>query len=364
MADHPTLPSPQGTGPVVSVYLDLAVAATGHGGEIPLRWRALRSVLSQQGAGEDVLHLIDERVRTIEPSPRTLAAFVQEGRLEAEELEDCVAPDAASFGPLPMVVPLLRWRQQWVPYVVALVDRAGADLAAYLGAGAPVAEQVVVGPDDEIERNAPGGWAGLAQGRYQHRAEDSWAHNAAEVSTHLARLVAEVDAKLLLTAGDVRAVQELTEHLPEPLRRLQEHVTTGLEQQAPGRARLQRVTVTSRVRAAAARARAQVLNEVAEAVGGKHHVAGEEQCTEALRRGAVRRLVVVDRPGDERWAWTWSDPLRLAPADVPPAEVPGAVPAPMREALVRAAFAQSADVTVVGPDEVEVQDGLAALVRF
>lgn len=364
MVQRTRTPSYAAAGPVLSVYLGLSASPTGHGGEIPLRWRALRDSLRAQGAAEEQLQPVDELVRAAQPSGRTLAAFAHDELLEAEELEDCSAVDTAALGPLPVTVPLLRWRQQWVPYLVARVDRAGADLSAYLGAGPPVAEQSVTGPDDEIERNAPGGWSGLAQGRYQHRAEDSWAHNAAEVARHVARLAAEVDARLVVTAGDVRAVQELTEHLPEHLRELQEHVTAGLEQQEPGRVRVSPETVRGLVHAVAERARAQVVAAVDDARGGSHLALGLPSCAEALSRGAVHRLVVVDLPNDDRWGWSWPDPLTVRTGEVAAADTAGAQRAPVREVLVRAAFAQGADVTVLGPDEADLPDGVAALLRF
>jgi hypothetical protein len=363
MVQHADSPY-EGSGPVLSVYLGLGVAPDGHGGEIPLRWRAMRSALGEQGAEESELRQLDAVVDAARPSGRTLAAFAHDGLLESEELDDCAVSDTAVLGPLPVAVPLLRWRQQWVPYVVVQVDRTGADLAAYLGAGPPVAEQVVAGSDDEIERNAPGGWSGLAQARYQHRAEDSWAHNAAEVARHVARLAADVDARLIITAGDVRAVQELTEHLPAPLRRLQEHVTSGLEQATPGRVKVAGDTVRELVHRAALRARADVVAEVENASGGSHLASGLQACAEALSKGAVRQLVLVDRPADDRWGWSWPDPLRVAADAVPPAETAEAQRAPLREVMVRAAFAQSADVTVVGPDEADLPDDVAALVRF
>ncbi len=365
MSAQRSFPSYQGTGPVVTVYLALSESGTGYGREVGLRWRALRASLLEQGASEADLAPLDERVASTAPRPRTLAAFVRDGRMEAEECEECDVPDLATLGPLPTVVPLLRWRQQWVPYVVAMVDRAGADLAAYRGAGPAVKEETVVGPDDEIERNAPGGWAGLSQTRFKNRAEDSWAHNAAEVADHIVRLVPEVGARLVLVAGDVRAAQELIDRLPEQVRNLVEHVTTGLDQKDQGRVRLQRSTVSTKVHEAAARAREQVLAELETAIGNKHLSAGEEPVSEALRRGAVSRLVVEDRPGDERWAWMWADdPLRIAPSTAPVAEVPGAEKAPLREVLVRAAFGQGADVTVVGADEADAPDGVAALLRY
>lgn len=364
MAAQQHLPTYDGEGPVVSVYLSLAESGTGYGGEIALRWRALREELVERGADDAQLAPLDARVAAAAPCPRTLAAFVRAGQLEEQEMEEFAGGDGAAVGPLPVVVPLLRWRQEWVPYVAVLTDRAGADLAAFRGAGPAVATETVIGPDDEIERNAPGGWEGLAQPRYQHRAEDSWAHNAAEVADHVVKMVAEVEARLVLVAGDVRAVQELTDRLPEQVRHLTEHVTAGLEQ-GSGRVRMLPATVSTKVHEAAARRRVKAVEELEEAVGNKHLATGEEACAEALRRGAVARLVVEDRPGDDRWAWVWADePQRIALSDAPVAEVPGAEQAPLREALVRAAFAQGGEVVVVGPEDADLADGFGALLRY
>ncbi|MEU9047785.1 MULTISPECIES: hypothetical protein [unclassified Kitasatospora] len=55
--------------------------------------------------------------------------------------------------------------------------------------------------------------------RYQHRAEDSWEHNAVKVAEALGTALAEVDAHVLMLVGDVRARQYLTKHLPSRVRR-------------------------------------------------------------------------------------------------------------------------------------------------
>jgi hypothetical protein len=109
------------------------------------------------------------------------------------------------------VVALLAFRQRHPPYVVVVTDRTGADLTLVPRGAVTGATWTVIGPDDEIERNAPGGWA---QARYQRLAEDSWQHNAAAVAREVTHALHQVDARLLLVAGDVRAVQLLRDQLP------------------------------------------------------------------------------------------------------------------------------------------------------
>ena len=57
----------------------------------------------------------------------------------------------------------------------------------------------------------------LAVRRYQDRAEDSWEHNADKVVDALARVAKVVDPRLVLLAGDVRAVALIRESLPKAL---------------------------------------------------------------------------------------------------------------------------------------------------
>ncbi len=101
------------------------------------------------------------------------------------------------------------------------IDRSGADVTAVPRGAATGSTHTVVGPDDEIERNAPGGWA---QPRYHRRAEDSWRHNAAAVADAARQELHRIDADLLLVAGDVRAAQMLEERLSPSLH---ENLTMG-----------------------------------------------------------------------------------------------------------------------------------------
>lgn len=353
--------------PIVSVYLSLRRQPADGGRELALRWRALRSRLVSQAASDAELEPVDERVYTANVVDRTLVAFVREGRLDfSDELDDCSAPDAASFGPLPLGVPMLRWQQQWVPYIVASVDRTLGELAGYRGFGSPVAAQVVVGPDDEIERNAPGGWA---QGRYQHRAEDSWAHNAATVAAQVERMAAQVGAQLLITSGDGRAIQLLTAHLPDRLKAMHRTVTSGVEYTPGGRPRPRPETVREMVHEAATAARARSMKEFEDSATGKACATGLSDTIQALQACAVRHLFVVQDPRDRRIVRVSADPLRIGVDGSTREHIaergsgPAEHLAPLSEALVRAAFAQSADVTVLGADEAELPDGVAAL-RF
>jgi len=98
----------------------------------------------------------------------------------------------------------VRWRQAAVPFVVALADRAGADLYAFRHGpeDAPDVRQEVRGDEFPIRKVKPGGWS---QRRYQERAENTWEENAEDVAGAIVRLAGRVDARLVVLAGDERA---------------------------------------------------------------------------------------------------------------------------------------------------------------
>jgi hypothetical protein len=156
--------------------------------------------------------------------------------------------------------------------VTAIVDRSGADIATFRGSHR-VRKRTLTGPDDEIERNARGGWA---QARYQHRAEDSWSHNAAEVARQISA-----------SAAGVHAVQLVREHLPITVRNIHREVTTGLEHDTTGRVELTTSTLHQLIHEAAA------------------------DTLSALRRGAVDHLLVTYRPSDARLARATPSPQEV-----------------------------------------------------
>src|SRR6266536_4551188 len=199
--------------PVASVYLGLATSnpTLDAGEDLDLRWRSIGSRLASEGADPATIDAIGSVVAGTTSYPMELALFAASGQVRLGHHIPGGAPfDRARFGAPADLVPLLRWLQRHPPHVVVLTDRTGADMTTVPAAAAAGSTRTVVGPDDEIERNAPGGWS---QPRYQRRAEDSWLHNAAAVAGAVTEEMARVDADLVLVAGDVRATQLLGERL-------------------------------------------------------------------------------------------------------------------------------------------------------
>ncbi len=145
---------------------------------------------------------VDRYFAELSAYPEELAVFAAEGEIRmVRRLSGGVDRDIAGYAAPARLGPLLAWLQRHPAYVVAVVDRTGADLTSVPAGALAGPTRVVAGPDDEVERNAPGGWS---QPRYQRRAEDSWPHNAAAVAEAVGEELHRVHADLLLVAGDVR----------------------------------------------------------------------------------------------------------------------------------------------------------------
>ncbi|GAA0473184.1 Vms1/Ankzf1 family peptidyl-tRNA hydrolase [Streptomyces stramineus] len=335
-------------GPFVSVYFDREVRPQ-QAGEAASRWRGLAGRLAKDGADQRALDALTNRVLDSLPGTGVLAAFAADG--EVKHVVDLPGPprgDLVEAGPLPHLLPLLEWRQDHPAHVVAVVDRTGADLLLYAeGATEPV-RRTVTGPDDEILRSR-----GLPQMRFQHRAEDSWEHNATAVAEALEKALDEVSARVLLLAGDVRARQYLTKHLSP---RVRQGVAVGQvsgSRSEDGSSGERAAQVAAEAAGAGRRETAELLRRLAEerAPGG-HAVEGVHDTLGALAGGRVATLAVTDDPRDARTAWFGPAPTDVfeRSEDFVPNGGGPAVRARLADVAVRAALLTGADVRVLAPD--------------
>jgi hypothetical protein len=140
------------------------------------------------------------------------------------------------------------------------------------------------------------------QPRYPHRAEDSWRHNAGRVAAELQEQSAALSAQLLVLAGDVRAVQLLSERLPSSSSLLIAHLAGGRASDGSQSGRDDHLARL--LREAAARQTARLLAYFhAHLDPAGLSVEGPAETIAALAAGRVAVLLVEDEPDDARAAW-------------------------------------------------------------
>jgi hypothetical protein len=353
VALHDLEPVFERPGPFATVYLSTDRHLENAEPRSLQRWRAVRRELQDQGAPDSCLDAIEEIVGAAHLVADELAVIADDtGVLVLQHLDRERDTVRARWSPLPDLVPLLKWRQDDVPYVVVLADRGGADLYAH-EPGARDVERVV-GDGDPERKVKPGGWS---QRRFQQRAEEDWAATANEVADEVAALADRIHARVIVVGGDVRATQLLLERLPGPLADRTHVITPG--RAVDGSDDDREREVHRLVATAVAEDSVALLERFKEERGQQDLAAdGPAATIDALNRAAVAVLLVADDP-EGKAASEHLAALQVGrdPADQDPPD------GPLQDALIRAAWATGASVRVV-PHAGPVTDGVGALLRW
>jgi len=332
-------------GPCLTSYVAFEPATESLAEEVRLRWQARRDELADAGAAEEALAVVDDAIDGAHREAEGICVVVPSGAKPLVDLLPWPPAEDAAWGPVPALRPLLALRQRRVPHVVALVDRAGADLRVRRG-HREVAATSVEGDDHPIREVSGGGWS---HRRFQQRAEETWQQNMDEVAAELVRVVERSDARIVAIGGDERAVGLLTERLPEAMRdrvhrigvtRAADGSEAHLDEQVD--AELDRWTDEQLDRA---------LDLYDEELGQRDRATSGAAATLAALREARVAVLIVPDGGDDRKAWVGATPDQIATSAGDLTVSGDAVPVPLLDGAVAAALASGADIRVVAPGE-------------
>jgi hypothetical protein len=350
-----------GPGPFLSFYLNTEPAIERASQRSQTRWKTVRSDLEDQEVSDHLLDEIELLVPDAHLRGKCLAVIGGAEQVLHVEHGPTVSPkDEAAVGPIPQLLPIVRWRQVEPPYVVVLIDRTGADLFG-VRRGSPDLETEVQGDHDELRKVGPGGWS---QRRFQQRAEDTWQQNAEQVAAAVERIVVQIQPAFVAVAGDVRAVQLLRDSLPKEVDALVQ-VIEG-ERPWDGKGDPIPEEVHELVERSVREATEDLLARFDEERGQQDKATeGVEATARALARAQVATLLIAERTEDDRSLWFGPDPALLATTeqDLKGLGVDSAEEGPARDVLVRAALATGASLRVV-EDADRVRAGVGALLRW
>lgn len=294
-------------GPILTVWIPAPEANADPRERLRLEWKHAREQVADAPAPalEAIDALVDAERHHVEFHSLFLVADA-EGSVAGAPLREGPASAQASCDELPRLGPILRALQDFVPHVVVVTDRVGADIHS-VGLGE---EQMahVDGAELHIQRSNPGGWS---QRRFQQRAENTWEHNAKGVAEEVDAARRRVGARLVAVAGDPRAVQFLTEHASAELAPLLHHIEGAGRNDADPFGELE-PALERLVADVAASDTVAALDAFHEARQTGHAGDGPEAALKALSEGRAATVVVHDDPEDERSAFVARDARQVA----------------------------------------------------
>ena len=352
-------------GPFVSVYVPTPSAIENAAQRSELIWKNMRRELADAGAPGATLEAIDPLIADAHLFGDMLGVVANaDGVLHHEHVLEPPTRELWRIATLPSVGPLIEWRQMGAPHLIVLADRTGADIIA-VDRFTELSNEAVQDQnpsDPDLRKSKPGGWS---QRRYQQRAEDQWDRNAKQVADRVVELFDETCARLVVAAGDVRAMEMLREHLPERvLARLKEvegsrAVDGGKDDLAVEAARM--------VATAVAEDTVALLQKFKEENGqGDRAAEGVARVLEALAAAQVDTLLLADDPDDDRTAFFGDQPnvVALDAVTVKNMGVDNPQEGRLADVLIRAAWGTGAAVRIVPSSAVKAGEGVAAILRF
>lgn len=358
----PVLAAP---GPFVTVLVGSESAVEQAADRYEMAWKAMAQRLEQEGFPAPVREaVLAARGGHADGDARLVVASVPRAEVVlAESVSRRPATDTVTTGPLPDVLPLLDELTTRVPHVVVLADRHGAEVSARYDVDQVGREITVKGTELHTRKVATGGWA---HRRYLHRVEEQWEANAREIALHVSQLAQEIDAELVVGAGDVREIALVRDHLPESLkdRWVEVEGTRG----GDGSEALVQERVGNAVALHVVRGTLDLLAEYAQERGqDKRACDGVAAVVEALRKAQVQTLLVTTAADDRTQLWFGEDPAQLGTRseDVTALGARSPQQGPLVPVLLRAALATGADVQLV-PHESEQApaEGVGAILRY
>lgn len=329
----------QSEGPFASVTLDVSRAAENAHREHELRVRQATAELIDAGADPAVVSSVADRlgeqVNEAAPVARTVVAHAG-GVVFDELLRTALGQVRATWGPLPDVTEWIAHQDGLTPFVLAVVDHEGGDVATYVSDVPDPVEQTEAGGETlHINKVPSGGWSQL---RYQHVTENVWKQNADDVAEEI-RSVVRDGPDLVLLAGDPysrSAVAERLKGAPAEIVQLE----SGSRAEDGGDEALQQAVREALLEHTVAR-RLALAHALQERIGQDAAVAVDvDGVAEAFVRGQVETLLIDPEAAAERTV-TAQDHPGLSFGAVAPTE-----PVPAHQALVAAAALTGADVAV------------------
>jgi peptide subunit release factor 1 (eRF1) len=360
--------TPAGPGPVISVYLDTRWTDEHQRERVRVFLKNEIRKAAGMSAGQLEAQLAwigaeGEAIVSQEAHPGAAGVAMFAGGAGLREVFPVAVPfrDTFAVADTPRLRPLVTALADAPRAAVLFVDGESARLVAVTEQGA--GEEIALETTDVVGQHRRGGWLLLLQSRYQRHIHEHRARHFEAVARALADLVGLSGLRAIVLAGESRNLAVFRGHLSTRLAALIAGDVAGSRHE-PSSVLVQRAVELIRHRVAGDTA-ATLDALLAEAAGGGRAAAGVEAAVDAVNRGTVQRLHLLQSYDETGRACAACHALQRGAS-------PGCrwcgkatMSVDLAEAMVRRVLATGGEVeSVTAHDGLGRAGGVAALLRY
>ncbi|WP_077489401.1 Vms1/Ankzf1 family peptidyl-tRNA hydrolase [Sinomonas mesophila] len=353
----------RGDGPWCTIYADVSTGTIDSLEATDVLGDSVARALAEAGADKESTTAAERLTWAAKGMPAPVSRFVviRGGEIVVNEVLPG-APGAAvvDVGPIPDLLPLAEHLGGDLVYLVVEAERADAEIRRHRASeGGALDVHELHGTTENLTKVPSGGWS---QGRYQHRTEEIWRRNGADVAHEVDALCADGSVALVVLAGDERAQEKIRDALGDRARSLLHSV--DMNSAAPGadRERFER-EVGSLVAEAASSRRAKALERTAEGYGALG-ARGWGETVAALQQARVDTLFMDPDGVADRSLLALGAPPWIALHEGETLNAPVLGQARPAAALLRAAVLTDAETVLVPHGDLDAGHGVSALLRW
>jgi hypothetical protein len=351
--------------PMASLFINASRDVEDADHLIRVRWDQARAALLEKGATEETVAAMDGVVGRTQgvPGPHGQVVYAAGDEVVFDSTVSEPPQDfQVSVGALPDPLPYMVAERRHVPHVLVVADSVGADLVTEY-AGGRIEARRVDGDDKPVHKVREGGYH---HNQMQRAVDEQVAQNVGLVAEAVTEAAGASGAEVIALAGGAQVRGDIAERLPGNLRERVEYLDAGARASGSDNSPLEEEL--------ARKLDAKVAEHVRGAVDtfGRGRadgtaVEGLDAVVHALQRGQVETLLWDDGlPGADRELYIGDsgEQVAIAAQELRDLGVDDPRTEPAGSALPRAAAMTGAGLELVHEDDVELDDGIGAVLRF
>lgn len=351
--------------PMASLFIDTSRDTEDAEHAIRLRWEQARAALLDEGAPEETVAAMGGVVGRTEgvPGPHGQVVYATGDEVVYDSTVARPPRDfEVSVGDLPDPLSYIAADNRRVPYVLAVIDSIGADITAEYADGRTVFRRVD-GKDKPVHKVREGGFH---HHQMQRAVDEQIGRNVSLVAEAITELAGAGNAEIIALAGEVQVRGTVADHLPGHLRERVEDLEAGSRAPGDENSPLEE-ELAAKLDAKAAEHVRKAVDALGRGRADGTAVEGLDSVVRALQRGQVEMLLWNDdlpHADRELHIGASGEQVSVNARELRRMGVTEPRTEPAKAAIPRAVATTGAGLELVPADEVRLDGGIAAVLRY